>query len=389
MNQLITRNVRWLAPLGIILLAYGVATVIRNSGPTVEVITPEPQKLTVRAVTAVPDAALLTVISQGEVDAQYMIDLVSELQGNLVKVAPAFVAGGYFFEGDVLLEIDATDYKLAKIRAEASVAEAQEELEIEKSEAELASKGLFPLREAKVASAQARLASAEAELAQAEADLRRTRVKAPFDGRVLFTTTDFGQYISKGQVLGRIYSTGIAEIRLPLADKQLRYLSVPFGMRNNESMPYVPVVIRAEVGGQAGEWQGYVHRMEGAVDDESRVWYAVVRVDDPYGIQQSATQVPLAVGLFVEAEIQGREIDSAYRLPRMALRDENNVLIIDKDNRLRRKPVSVLRTDYESVLISEGLEPGDRVCISPVEAFVDGLQVQVIDQTVSETLVVN
>ncbi len=389
MKQLLATHKRWLAPLTVLVVAYGVAQVIRTSGPTVEVVTPEPQVLTVRSVTVAEDSVRLSVRTQGEVNARYQIDLVSELAGNVTDVAPAFVTGGYFAKDDVLLTIDPTDYRLAKIRAEASVAEALEELEIEQSEADLASKGLFPLREAKVASAEARLASARAELAQAEADLKRTEVRAPFDGRVLFTTANFGQYLTKGQSLGRIYSTDIAEIRLPLTDNQLRYLSLPFGNKDNSVIRDVPVTLRANVGGMPAEWQGYLHRMEGAVDDVSRVWYAVARVDDPYGLQSAAQEVPLAVGLYVEADIQGRQMDQVFKLPRIALRGENTVLLIDPDNRLRRRTVSVIRTDYDSVVIGDGLQAGDRVCISPVEAFVDGLLVEVVEEPATATLVGN
>ncbi len=388
MKQFVSKYKNWLGPLVVIGVAYSLAIVIRNSGPTVEIVTPEPQKLTVRVVTAQPESTRLFVSSQGQVDAQYMIDLVSELPGGVTSVAPAFVTGGYFSAGDVLLEIDATDYKLAKIRAEAKVAEAREDLEIEKSEAELAAKGLFPLREAKVASADARLASARAELSQAEADLRRTKITAPFDGRVLFTSVGFGQYVSTGQALGRIFSTAIAEIRLPLADKQLQYLSLPFGLRGNEKLPHSPVTIRADVGGVTAEWEGYLHRMEGAVDEKTRVWYAVARVDDPYGIAATQSGVPLAVGLYVDAEIRGREAAAVYRLPRIALRKQKYILVVDNESRLRRREVEVLRTDFESVLISEGLQAGDQVCISPVEAFVEGLNVQVMNQGMSKQLAV-
>ena len=303
------------------------------------------------------------------------------MQGNITRVAPAFVAGGYFKTGDTLLEIDATDYELARVRAEARVAEETETLEVEKSEAELAAEGLFPLREARVASAEARVQSARAELAQAEADLKRTKIRAPFDGRILFTQVGLGQYVSKGQALGRLYSTGIAEIRLPLTDQQLGYLDLPFGARPTDDLPEIAVTLRAEVGGRATEWIGRLHRMEGAVDPDNRVWYAVVRVDDPYGLQRTEQQTPLAIGLFVEAEIGGRIVDDVFRLPRAALRNESNVLIVDTGNRLQRRKVNVLRTDFESVLISSGLEAGERICVSPVEAFVDGLLVKIVTES--------
>jgi RND family efflux transporter MFP subunit len=383
MNELMKRHKKWLLPATVLVVAYGVATVIRNAGPEIEVVTPEPQPLVVRTIEAQPERVRLTVDSQGEVRAEYMIDFASEVQGSITSVAPAFVNGGYFKAGDVLVKIDATDYELARIRAEARVAEQLEALEIEKSEASLAAEGLFPLREAQVASAKARVRSARADLAQAEADLKRTRITAPFDGRVLFTQVNLGQNITKGQMLGRLYSTDIAEIRLPLTDRQLRYLNLPFGARPTDDALDTPVTLSATVGGRAAKWHGRLHRMEGAVDPDNRVWYAVARVEDPYGLHHPEQTTPLAVGLFVKAEIEGRSVDNVYRLPRSALRNDNNVLIADADNRLRRRAVNVLRTDFKSVLVSDGLEAGDRVCVSPVEAFIDGLLVEIVADGIS------
>jgi len=380
MNGLMKRHKKWILPATVLVVAYGVAAIIRNAGPEIEVVTPEPQPLVVRTIEAQPERVRLTVDSQGEVNAEYMIDFASEVQGSIKKVARAFVNGGYFKAGDVLIEIDTTDYELTRVRAEARVAEQIEALEIEKSEASLAAEGLFPLREAQVASAEARVRSARADLAQAEADLKRTRITAPFDGRVLFTQVDLGQNISKGQMLGRLYSTDIAEIRLPLTDQQLRYLTLPFGARPTDDELDTPVTLRATVGGRQVEWRGQLHRMEGAVDPDNRVWYAVARIEDPYGLNHPEQTTPLAVGLFVEAEIEGRSVDNVYRLPRSALRNNNNVLIADADNRLRRRTVEVLRTDFKSVLISDGLDAGDRVCVSPVEAFIDGLLVKIVPE---------
>jgi len=388
MKALFHRHKKWLLPGAVICIAYAAATLIRNAGPTLDVIQPETQALAVRVVTAQPQQVRLTVESQGQINAQHTIDLVNEVPGRIEQVAKAFVTGGYFKAGDILLELDDTDYELARVRAEALVAEAVEEYDVEKTEAELAKAGLFPLREARVDSAQARVQSAQAELAQAEADLKRTRVRAPFDGRVLFTTVDLGQYVGKGESVGRIFSTDIAEVRLPLTDQQLRYLDLPFGTGSNEEPLDTPVLLRAEVGGVQTEFEAYLHRMEGAVDPDNRVWYAVARVTDPYGLKDAKRTTPLAVGLFVEAVIQGRMVDNVFKLPRAALRNESDVLVVDAENGLRQRKVDVLRTDFESAFITAGLEPGDRVCVSPVEAFVDGLPVMVVNDA-TDTLAVN
>jgi RND family efflux transporter MFP subunit len=386
MNLLIARHRKWLLPTAVIVVAYGIATVIRNSGPQVEVIVPEPQAVVIRVVTAVPSEVQLTVSSQGEVDAEHSIELISEVAGKVRQPSSAFVTGGYFNVDDVLLQLDPTDYELAKIRAAAAVAEAAEELAIERSEAELAKEGLFPLKEAKVASARAQLQSAEAELAQAEADLARTYVRAPFDGRVLFTQVDLGQYVSKGELLARIFSTNRAEIRLPITDQQLRYLEQPFGSGRDAGPLNTPVIVHAEVGGQKLKWQGYLDRMDGAVDNDNRVWYAVAYVDDPYGLQSEVPVTPLVVGLFVKAEITGRTVNDVYKLPRSALRNGDRVLIVDADDRLRQRQVEVLRTDYDFVYVATGIEAGQRVCISPIDTFVDGLLVESVEEPVAATI---
>ena len=117
MKQMFERHRKWLLPVAVLVVAYGIANVIRNAGPEIEVVTPEPQPLVVRVLTVQPESVNLTVASQGEVTAEYTIDFVSELPGNITGVAPAFVNGGYFEAGDVLVEIDPTDYELALIRA--------------------------------------------------------------------------------------------------------------------------------------------------------------------------------------------------------------------------------------------------------------------------------
>jgi RND family efflux transporter MFP subunit len=390
MKDFINRHKKWLLPVGVIAVAYSVAIVIRNLGPELDVITPEPQALVVRVVMAEQQQVRLTIESQGEVDAEHMIDIANEVPARVVRVSPAFVAGGYFKTGDVLLELDATDYELARVRAQAKVAEAVEDLEVEETEAALAKEGLFPMRDARVDSAKAQVASARADLAQAEADLRRTKVRAPFDGRILFTTIGLGQYVSKGESLGRIFSTDIAEIRLPLTDQQLRFLELPFGAGSNEQLLNTPVTLRAEIGGQRIEFPAYLHRMEGAVDPDNRVWYAVARVDDPYGLNDAERTTPLVVGLFVEATIEGRVVEQVFKLPRSALRKQNDVLVVDSDNRLRQRKVELLRTDFESAYVTSGLQPGDQVCVSPVEAFVDGLLVEVVnDVEPADALAVN
>jgi multidrug efflux system membrane fusion protein len=140
------------------------------------------------------------------------------------------------------------------------------------------------------------------------------------------------------------------------------------------------VLLRAEFAGSERTWEGRVVRTEGEIDPQTRMVHVVARVDDPYDRAGRREGPPLAVGLFVEARILGRSAPNAFVLPRQALRDGDQVLLVDDDNRLRFRKVTVLRSEEDRVVIGEGLAAGDRVCVSPIPAPVEGMVVRVTEE---------
>jgi multidrug efflux pump subunit AcrA (membrane-fusion protein) len=111
------------------------------------------------------------------------------------------------------------------------------------------------------------------------------------------------------------------------------------------------------------------------------VVHAVAQVDDPYGTQGDGESMPLAVGLFVEADISGREVENAVVLPRSAIRTDSRVLVVDDEDRLRFREVVVLRLDREEAIVVAGLNTGEKVCVSTLEAVTDGMKVRTVDVT--------
>ena len=68
-------------------------------------------------------------------------------------------------------------------------------------------------------------------------------------------------------------------------------------------------------------------------------------------------------------------------LPRSALRaaaGRDQVLIVDEDDRLRFRDVEVVRLDGERVVIGDGLDDGERVCVSPLDVATDGMRVRTV-----------
>jgi RND family efflux transporter MFP subunit len=216
---------------------------------------------------------------------------------------------------------------------------------------------------------------------QAERDLLRTEVRAPYKGLVRSKNVDVGQFVSRGNPIAQIYSSDSVEVRIPLADSQLAFLDLPLGQRGELSEALqAEVVLSTHYGGQYYEWRGRLVRTEAEINTRTRMVNAVVRVEENVGTDQP----PLPVGLFVHANISGRLVKDVVVLPRAALRNQSQVLVVDNDNRLRYRNVELLRFDRDDVIISSGLENGELVNLSPIQTVIDGMHVKPIhDQSES------
>lgn len=331
----------------------------------------------------------LSVTTQGEVTPLTEIDLTAQVSGRITYVNPNFVDGGFFEAGEVLVRLEAADYRLAVTRAEALVAQSRQALVREQAEAELAREeweslgegeaSALTLREPQMAEARAQLASAQATLDEARLNLSRTRITAPFEGRVRAKSADLGQYVGPGAGLGRVFATNRVQVRLPLTNAELATLNLPLAFHANETNPGRPAHLSANVAGQVRNWEGLLVRSESAIDPQTRTMSAIIEVEDPYGEAAEAAGAPLAVGLFVNARIDGRELDNAIVLPRSALRGADQVYVAQLDGTLAIHQVTVIDTSSERVVVTSGVEPGDRIVTSPLRGAANGMLVRALD----------
>ena len=374
-------NKKFLYPLIVLIAGLGLAFFLGTSEPDVATEARDPVLRTVRAMRVNVASEHLMIPSQGSVEPRSQSELIPEVYGRVEWISPALVGGGVFSEGDVLLRIEPADYQSAVDRAEA--ARDRSEVEADYSRDEL--KRLRKLYAQKLASesqldsadraarvAEANLIDSRAALAQARRDLARTELKAPFDGMVRSEKVDLGQFVSRGTNIGTIYATDYVEVRLPIAADQMRYLGIPLAHRGQiPEGRRPPVTLSADFGDASLIWEGELMRMEAEIDQRSRMIYGVARIE----MTPSEDSPLIPVGLFVQAEIQGRLVKNVVRLPRSAMRDNNQVLVIDSENRLRFRTVSVLRLEHDEVLISSGLKDGELVCVSAIQTVVDGMHV--------------
>jgi RND family efflux transporter MFP subunit len=361
----------------------------------------------------------LEIRSQGTVMPRREIGFSPEVSGRVVWVSPKLVTGGLFARDEELARIDRGDYELAlrQVSAdiqsaqasmtnalaqvssgEANMAQAQARIMREEAEAAaaraewklLGREGEPPallvrdpqLREARAALASAKalmgasrarhesgkaaLSAAEAARDQAEVNLERCVMLAPFDGRVKSQSIGVGQLVSRASVLAKIQPVAVAEVRLTLPVGELKYLELDGAMRGGA---VDGPTVKLTAGGN--EWIGKIIRTEGELETATRMMAVVASVSAPYAEGKPA----LSFGRFVMARIEGRILEGVVVLPRVAFR-EGGVVYVQRAGKLISQAVKVAWSDRTRVVIGSGLKGGERVCLSPLDSFVEGMEVR-------------
>lgn len=380
------------------------AFVILQSPPQTGLQEEEAEKPpSVQISVAKPVRMRMNVRSQGRVSAQTEIDMIAGVSGNIIEISPAFISGGVFKKGDLLISIDPAEYNLRVAQAQARVMEAKFQLTREEAEAEQAHEEWqlmgrgnpkpLNLRIPQLREKRAKLAAEQEELKNAQLLRQRTEIRAPFNGRVRSKAVGLGQFISSETVLGRIYSTDFAEIRLPLSTQELAYIDLAGLSQQSPDTRKIPVTLTANYQGQRRTWFGHIVRSEDVIDEETGMMVVVAQVPDPFFLSHSQSRSPqlesppvsLPIGLFVEASIEGRWFDDLIALPASALLKENQVAVVDQSNRLRLRAVNVFRRKHEQIIIRDGLSAGERVLVGGLHYPVEGMRVTPVNPVTAQT----
>ena len=378
---------QYFLPAFVVITGVAVAAAIIATGPQLDPQPPAVNAPMVRTSAAVHETVQLTAITHGTVLPRTESELVPEVSGRVIGISPAMVSGGFFRQGDLLLEIDPLDYEVGLEQAKAALASSRSELtnatkaherQLDLAERQSTSQSQKDDALNRLHFAQASLREARARLSRARRDLERTRITAPYDGRVRSERVDIGQFVNRGAPVASLYATDVAEVRLPLHDEELAYLDLPLAGTPFEDRQ-ARAILRAQFAGEQHTWEGQIVRTEGELDPQTRMINVIAQVDAPY--QQTGNRPPLAVGLFVEAEIVGHQVDNIFVLPRSALQQNEQIYVVGDDNRLQFRDITILRSVAEEIYISDGIRPGELICLSPVNNAIPGMLVQPVTET--------
>ena len=332
----------------------------------------------------------VVVRAMGEVVPAQEISLQAQVSGEVIWVSEEFLPGGLFRAGEKIVQLEPQDYDLAIEQRQSDVARAEHELKLEfgyqsiaEHEWELLNAGEeaseldveLALRKPHLKKAEAALAGSKAMLENAKLDLARTAVAAPFNAFVQMKNVDLGAQVGLQTQLGHLVGTDECWVQTSMPVDRLRWITIADEPGRKGS---AAKVIYQTGGSEHIDRVGYVGRLMGELEREGRMARVLVVVKDPLDLASPAEQRrPMLIGAYVQVEIEGKELEGVISIPRIALRDNETVWVMDGEDRLAIRSVEVRWRDKDRMLIGGGLEDGERVVVSNIAAPIVGMELRV------------
>ncbi|MGB1260794.1 MAG: efflux RND transporter periplasmic adaptor subunit [Akkermansiaceae bacterium] len=326
--------------------------------------------------------------SQGEIRPHHTTSLTPEVSGKIVRLAPGFEDGSFFSKGDILLEIENTDFLTEIEAAKAQLARAEATHAQEKARAKQAllnwkdagfneEPSDLVLRKPQLREAEANVKSAKSSLERAERNLARTKVRAPYNGRVRKRNVGLGQRIGSGTTLGEIFTTDIAEVRLPLTPRDLLFYQPPNKPAQLTKQTDVTFTSILSNNDESTTWKGKITRTEGELDADSRQIFIIARITDPFGLHSK--HPALFIGQPVRATIPAKTIKDVYAIPRDALSDLNEIIVI-REGKIKHLDIEPLWSTSDFIIIRDGILPGDLLATTRIPVAPEGAPIEIIPE---------
>ncbi len=381
---------KFLLPLLLLAIGVGVAIGFVKTKPKTKRKRPVKVALLVDAVALQPTQRRVQVVAMGTVVPERSITLQPEVSGLLRHEGVNFEEGARLKKGEVIARIDDRDYKAAVTQREADVIRARFDVTQERGRARVAKrewklldKGIkstplgrsLALRKPHLEAAEARVKAAKSMLEQARLRVERTVLRAPFAAVVRSKRAAVGQLVGPQTPLAQLVATERFLVQVAVPVERLAWIAVP-GLNAKEG---APARIVQQTGGKSGaSRQGRVLRILGDLAPPGRMARLMVAIDNPLDALAGKAEdtAPLLLGAYVQVSVQGRELRDVFEIPRMALREGDNVWLLGAKNKLVIRSVDVAWREAETLLIRAGLKAGERLVTSAIASPVPGMDLR-------------
>mgnify|MGYP001485308105 FL=1 len=329
-----------------------------------------------------PEDFQIKISSNGTTTPLTQTVLTAEVGGEVIYRSKKFSEGSSVIEGEILAKIDDTDLQLQYKNALLQLANAEVQYSLQLAEAEVAKEAWekigdgvasdLTLKKPQLKQAEALLEVAKAQVNSAKNKLNKTEIVAPYAGRIQSVNIDLGTTIIPGQPVGALYTSSEIEVTLAVKDNDLQFLSIPMDGRKLDPSEQASVVIESFYKGKTQSWEGKLERVDGVIDPITRMINLIAVFKNDF-IETDKPNLP--IGLFVEAKIDGITLKNIFEIPINSISKDNEVYIVDKDNQLELRKLTVLKKYSEFVIIKDGLKAGERIVTSKLSTASSGIKV--------------
>lgn len=339
----------------------------------------------VQAATAELQSVPYYLNGLGTVTAANTVTVRSRVEGQLMALH--FTEGEQVAAGTLLAEIDPRPYQVALTQAQgqlardqATLANARRDLSrYEKlSKTSLVSQQDLDTQRALVSETLGTIKADEGNVASAQLNLTYSRITAPIAGRIGLRKVDIGNYITTGDTDGLVVIT------------QTHPIDVVFSVAES----YISQILKAQKSGQplvVEAWdrsnttlltQGTLLSLDNQIDTTTGTIKLKARFSN-----EDDTLFP---NQFVNARLKADTLQNAVTIPTAALQMSNEghfVWVVNSENKVSKKRVTAGLQDSHKVVISAGLEAGERVITDGIDRLTDGATVDVVapQSTATET----
>ena len=374
--------IKYLRPLIIIGISTAIAAVLYMLGQISPDAIQEKDPMDVNVQILTPIDYQIKIKSTGTTTPITQTVLTSEVGGEVIYRSKKFSEGSSVISGEILAKIDDTDLQLQYKNALLQLASAEVQFAVQQAEAEIAQeawdqvgKGVpqeLTTKKPQLKQAKAALEVAKAQVQSAEKKLNKTEITAPYTGRIQNINIDLGSTIIPGQPVGSMYTSNEIEVTLSVKDSDLQFLDIPMDGRKLNPDQKSIVVIKSLYKGEMQEWAGNLERVDGVIDPMTRMIKLIANFKNNF-IEETKPILP--IGLFVEAEINGKQLEDIFMIPNSALTPNDELLFLNQDDALEIRKVSVLTKMKNHILVKEGMKAGERVVVSKLSIATNGMLV--------------
>ncbi|MBI1196773.1 MAG: efflux RND transporter periplasmic adaptor subunit [Phenylobacterium sp.] len=295
------------------------------------------------------------------------VELHPRVSGEIV--AAPFAEGARVKKGQVLFQIDPRPFQaeVDRLRAQAERARAQADLAVAdagRGERLLAQEAIAREEAERLTSeakaARADVGAAQAALRAAELNLSFTRVVSPIDGRVSKAMITRGNLVSPPDVLTTVVSD--SPIYAAFSTDEQTYLKYAAAQRGGDNPVYMGLMTE----------DGYPHRgrlqfIDNAVDAKSGTISGRAIFDNADG--------SFTPGLFARVRLVSDKARSVAVVPEAALGvdlGKHFVLVLGSGDKVQYRSVELGRAVGELRIVTEGLNPGDRIVVAGLQKVKPG-----------------